>query len=182
MSLIYITGVSGTGKSTILKELQARGYKAYGVDENGYADWVNHETGNVDIFPHNDPDLVDMHQWFHHHAWVINAKKIAELKRRVDSSHTTIFLCGAGIGEEAAWQYFDCVIALLIDPDTLKLRIAARTDNQYGKTSEELTRALAWQAKHNATYYAQRGAILVDATQPVEVVVGSVVECLAAYL
>ncbi|HET9898538.1 MAG TPA: hypothetical protein VFQ44_26725 [Streptosporangiaceae bacterium] len=35
MSLYYVTGLSGTGKSAVLTELRARGYLARGVDEDG---------------------------------------------------------------------------------------------------------------------------------------------------
>ena len=41
MSLIYITGISGSGKSTVLRELAKQGYEAHGVDEEGYADWID---------------------------------------------------------------------------------------------------------------------------------------------
>jgi thymidylate kinase len=36
MSLIYVTGLSGAGKSAVLDELVARGCEARGVDEDGY--------------------------------------------------------------------------------------------------------------------------------------------------
>lgn len=44
MPLIYITGVSGTGKSTVWAELKNRGIEAYDVDEDGLARWQNNKT------------------------------------------------------------------------------------------------------------------------------------------
>jgi dephospho-CoA kinase len=35
MALIFITGISGAGKSTIAKELSRRGYEVYDTDEDG---------------------------------------------------------------------------------------------------------------------------------------------------
>jgi hypothetical protein len=51
MALFYVTGLSGTGKSAVLSELRVRGYHARGVDEDGYADWINKVTGTPDGFP-----------------------------------------------------------------------------------------------------------------------------------
>jgi hypothetical protein len=60
MSLFFVTGLSGTGKPAVLGELRARGHQARGVDEDGYADWINRATGSADDFPRNDPGL-DFH-------------------------------------------------------------------------------------------------------------------------
>jgi len=57
VSLFYVTGLSGPGKSAVLAELRARGYQARGVDEDGYADWINRVTGTPDDFSPDDPDL-----------------------------------------------------------------------------------------------------------------------------
>jgi dephospho-CoA kinase len=35
MGLIYVTGISGSGKSTVRAELRARGFFAHDVDEDG---------------------------------------------------------------------------------------------------------------------------------------------------
>jgi hypothetical protein len=65
MSLIYVTGLSGTGKSAILGELRARGYRARGVDEDGYADWINRVTGTADEFPYGTGILTFMRARWH---------------------------------------------------------------------------------------------------------------------
>ena len=51
MALYYVTGLSGSGKSSVLRELRARGYHARGVDEDGFADWINRISGRADAFP-----------------------------------------------------------------------------------------------------------------------------------
>jgi hypothetical protein len=55
MALLYVTGLSGTGKSAVLSDLLARGYHARGVDEDGYADWVSLVSGIPDDYPRDDP-------------------------------------------------------------------------------------------------------------------------------
>jgi GTPase SAR1 family protein len=43
---VLLTGMSGTGKSTLIGELVARGFKAVDLDEDGWSDveWVGDPT------------------------------------------------------------------------------------------------------------------------------------------
>jgi predicted ATPase len=43
--LLFITGISGSGKSEVLAELRQRGYEAYGSDEDNLAAWYDRQTG-----------------------------------------------------------------------------------------------------------------------------------------
>ena len=45
MGLVWITGVSGTGKSTVRVELATRGYQSFDTDEDGIAVWRLRTTG-----------------------------------------------------------------------------------------------------------------------------------------
>jgi len=47
MSLIYITGISGSGKSAVRDELLRRGFEVHGTDENDIAAFYNNGTGQV---------------------------------------------------------------------------------------------------------------------------------------
>jgi thymidylate kinase len=55
--LVYVTGLSGSGKSSVLLQLKKRGYEAHGVDEEGYADWVDRMNGQCVRFPHGNPEV-----------------------------------------------------------------------------------------------------------------------------
>jgi thymidylate kinase len=61
------------------------------------------------------------------------------------------------------------VVALVIDVDTLKRRVANREDS-FGKLPEELERILRWHNNYEDSY-RQFGALIVDATRPAEEVV-----------
>jgi adenylylsulfate kinase-like enzyme len=46
MRKVYITGVSGTGKTTTAKELQKRGFYVISIDEvDNLCSWIDQETG-----------------------------------------------------------------------------------------------------------------------------------------
>jgi hypothetical protein len=50
MKRILLTGLSGTGKSTVIDELAARGYKAVDLDSEEYAEWIPYTpTSATDI-------------------------------------------------------------------------------------------------------------------------------------
>ena len=175
MSLYYVTGLSGTGKSSVLRELRARGYHARGVDEDGYADWVNRITGRVDRFPHHDPGL-DFHAWYAAHYWVLSVRRISILSRAAARIGQPVFLCGSASGDDVVWQRFAKVIALVADEDTIVGRLAAR-DNDFGKVPEELADVLFWHAGFEAAYRGF-GATIIDATRPLSQVVAEVLAVL----
>jgi predicted ATPase len=45
VSLVFVIGISGAGKSTVCVALQARGYEAHDMDLEGNAAWIHRETG-----------------------------------------------------------------------------------------------------------------------------------------
>ena len=73
------------------------------------------------------------------------------------------------------WELLDGVIYLSVDDETLRRRLADRTDNGYGKSGDELNGILhanqTW-----ASMYRERGATIVDATGPLDHVVDAVVQ------
>ncbi len=173
MSLFYVTGISGSGKSEVLEELKVRGYEAYGIDENGFADWVNKSNGGVEALPQNRPNF-DIHRWFREHYWVLNSTKIARLMKRSSKSDNPIFLCGLADGEDKVWHMFTKLFLLTIDNKTLEQRITQRIDNDFGKNPAEMHSIFEWLSK-NEKRYQRLGAIPIDATQPVVNVVDEII-------
>ena len=170
MPLIYVTGISASGKSAVLVELRARGFTAYGVDEDGYGKWLD-DSGKDDVLP-ADGEALDMHRWMRDHDWVLDVAKIAMLKERSDRTNETVFLCGVAAGDGDAWGFFDVVCALVVDEETIKRRIDRRAD-AFGKRPDELTQILEWNAGYENTY-RRFGATIIDGTQAVPRVVDDV--------
>ena len=171
MALYYVTGLSGTGKSAVLRELRVRGFRARGVDEDGYADWINRITGRPDAFPRNDPEF-DFHAWYAAHYWVLSVRRISLLSRAAARLGKPVFLCGSASGDDVVWQLFDKVIALVADQETIRRRLAARPEG-FGKTPEELADVLFWHAGFE-TAYRGFGATVIDATRPLLEVVAEI--------
>lgn len=67
MSLYFITGSPGTGKSEVCRQLNARGYEAYDTDSAGFAQWKNLETGyihpkSIVTTADRTPDFMKVHE------------------------------------------------------------------------------------------------------------------------
>src|SRR5437660_1029900 len=80
MPLYYITGIAGSGKSTVLSELKRRGYEAYDVDEAGpaTAKWYNDTTGFV--HPKSSVKKEDRTPDFlANHSWKVPRQEVVEL-------------------------------------------------------------------------------------------------------
>jgi thymidylate kinase len=170
MTLIYVTGISGAGKSTVPTELIRRGYEAYGTDEDSIAAFYHNETG-VRIGNDVAPDI-RTEQWRKEHSWKVPRKVIKDLNDAAKGK--PVFLCGVVSNDADFWELFAHVIALTVDEDTLIKRLRGRTNNDFGKSDHELRDVLAWQ-KNAADDYKRLGAELIDSTRPVAEVVDDII-------
>jgi adenylate kinase family enzyme len=46
MKRVLITGVSGTGKSAVTRELAARGYEAHDLDTSEWSHWIDRDPAD----------------------------------------------------------------------------------------------------------------------------------------
>ena len=140
-----MTGMSGTGKSTVLNELRRRGFAVIDTDEPGWTEWRDEDGGYV---------------------W--REERIAELLARDRTA--TLYVSGTVSNQGRFYPQFDAVVLLSAPADVLLRRIEARTTNDYGKTAEERDLILG----HLAEVEPLLRAICtheIDATQPIEKVV-----------
>ena len=180
MGIIYITGVSGMGKSQVLKELQARGLEAHGVDEDMYGDWINRETGAAEEleFPEGNTDF-DIHDWYKDHAWVLSRNRVAQLATKAVAKHQDIFLCGTADGFDECKEMFSKVFALhMDDAEGLSRRIQERTDVDFGKDPAELERILEWQ-RNGEAHFRSMGATVLNADRPTPKIVDDILSTIA---
>ena len=110
---VLLTGMSGTGKSSVIRELTARGFKAVDTDDG----W-------------SEP-LPDGRQMWREDA-------VQELLATEDAD--VLFVAGCEENQAQFHGQFDHIILLSAPLEVLAGRLATRTSNLYGKTPEELTR------------------------------------------
>jgi len=173
VTLIYVTGISGAGKSTVRGELARRGYRAFDTDEDEIAQWTHRVTGVVTpllVEAHRTPEFLSENEW---RAEPERVRRLAD-----ESAGHTVFLCGHVGNEDDVWSYFDEVLFLSIDQATMERRLATRTTHTFGTKPHELELLLAWHAVID-DYYMRRGAIMVDASPAAVRVVDEILRTLA---
>lgn len=167
MSFIYITGVSGTGKTTIYNELKNRGFEAYDVEEDGLARRQNKITGYI-----HPKSSVKEHQhtqeFLDTYSWIIPREYMEELAKKAKNKN--VYLCGVFSNERDLSDLFDKVIALNIDRETLIHRLRTRTNNNFGKSEHELAHVIEWHKGVNK-YYKEAGYIIIDSNRPLKQII-----------
>src|SRR3954470_18744468 len=109
MSLIFVTGIAGAGKSTVRGELVRRGLLAYDTDEDEIAQWRNRETGEI------TPLLAEAHrtpEFLAQNDWIAEPDRVRQLD--ADGASRTVFLCGSVGNEDKLWPFFEKVFLLSI--------------------------------------------------------------------
>lgn len=151
-----IEGVSGTGKTSVCKELQRRGYHAlHGDRELAY-------QGDPATGTRTDSATHENHIW--------DVDKVKALVANQDE--TVTFFCGGSRNFSKFIDLFDGVFVLEVDLDTLNRRLEERPENEWGgKKSEREFIARLHQTKEDIP----RNGIIIDATAPIEQVVDEIV-------
>jgi len=173
VSLVYVTGISSSGKSTVCKELQKINIEAHDADSEGFNRWCNIKTGLPTIRRLFNRNAGKSEKWTDNYSWNTSQKKVKKLVKK--AKNKLIFLCGISANEEAIWNLFDKVICLTIDKKTLRKRLATRTTNDFGKAPHELKKVLSW----HKTYLEEKlkkNAVPIDATQPINKVVKEILD------
>jgi dephospho-CoA kinase len=112
---VLLTGMSGTGKSSVVRALAARGYKAVDTDDG----W-------------SEPLPDGRQQW-----------REDAIDRLLDTEDADVlFVAGCEENQAQFHPRFDHIVLLSAPVETLLERVATRTGNPYGKSPDELSRIL----------------------------------------
>ena len=112
---VLLTGMSGAGKSALVRELRRRGHTAYDADD-GFS----------------EPRA--------HGRWGWKADLVADLLAHAPPDRLMFF---AGCSEEQIELPFDYRVLLTAPKSVLVQRLRTRTGNSYGRDSGELAQVLA---------------------------------------
>ena len=130
MKRILLTGMSGTGKSTVISALAARGYRALDLDCDTFSEWV--ELDDASAMP-GSPVEADR-------DWIWRADRVDELLSIADTD--VLFLSGCASNMGQFLPRFDQIILLSAPADVIVERLRSRTTNPYGKHPDEVARVL----------------------------------------
>lgn len=163
---LLVTGVSGTGKSTICRALAVRGVQTIGIDETpGLSYWVNKETKEKLI---KKADFTEA--FLAEHEWVCDMELLQKL---VETTEGTVVICGNVENIKECIDFCDKTLFLSCDAQTLFARIDARKDNDYGK-SEDAKQFILGYMQELEDVCMQAGAIRINVQQPIDAVVAEV--------
>jgi predicted nucleic acid-binding protein len=158
MALVWVTGSSGVGKSTVCALLKSRGEQAVDAHFEGFSHWVDRTSGQIVA----DPPYPTPGGWLERCAWRISRVEVETLSTRTHDK--SAFLFGSAENEVAVWDLFDQMVCLVADNETLRDRLGTRATNPFGKHQEELAAALGWNENVETTYRSL-GATIIDGTQ-----------------
>jgi dephospho-CoA kinase len=116
-----VTGMSGTGKSTVLAELARRGHRVVDTDDEGWSDQVPAAGGDG---------------W--EQLW--RADRIDALL--AEPGDEPLFLSGCVANQGQFYPRFAAVVLLSVPEEVLLERVASRRTNPFGKTAAERARIL----------------------------------------
>jgi shikimate kinase len=109
MKRVLLTGMSGTGKSTLIKALAARGYKAVDADDHGLSEWV--------AVPLDEPTGLGRGQ-----DWVWREDRIQDLLASDDAE--VLFLSGCSPNQGTFYPQFDHIVLLTAPAAVIVERLA----------------------------------------------------------
>jgi gluconate kinase len=162
-----ITGVAGTGKSTLAKELRRRGFAAYDVEE-GFSYHINKQTGERAAYPTNPTP-----EWYEQHERVFNEEILKNLFKK--HQHQPLFISSITANQAKFYPDFDKIFLLTAPDEVITHRLGTRTNNFFGRHPLELQRVIGRHQQFDDECKAL-GAIEIDATRPVSEMVDQILE------
>lgn len=157
MKKILVTGMSGTGKSALIEELVARGYKGVDLDDPGYSEYR--------VVPKQAGEAADRSEW----VW--REEAVRELLVADDAD--VLFVAGCASNQWLFYGQFDHIVLLSAPVPVMLERLATRTTNAYGKHPDEVTEVLA---NHETIEPLLRrvATVEIDSSAPLDQVVAGV--------
>lgn len=164
----YITGIAGTGKSTLASELRKHNILTYDVDViEGLCHWRHKETKEkARYFTGVGKDWIDAHEWICDEEMLRSM-----LDKHPDSD---VIVVGIASNQENFLKLFNNVFLLYCSEETFIHRLNTRSEgNNFAKDKSEQEQILSWY-KDFQEKMIQLGAIPINTDKPLEEVVAEI--------
>lgn len=125
---VLITGMSATGKSSIIVELGARGFDAVDLDTTEWSHWVDVDPADT-LTPATGKD------------WVWREDQVRELLSA--PRERPLFVSGCAANMERLFPWIDRIVLLSAPLPTILQRLAQRGPGAYGHSEEERQNVMA---------------------------------------
>lgn len=143
MLRVLITGMSGTGKSTLLDRLASCGYKTVETDAEPRLRRFVPRIGDASQvsrnYSSNSADFAAVAGL--EGEWMWNEESVQQLLSTEDAE--ILFLCGTARNQRKFYPQFDHIILLSAPVPVIVERVTTRTNNPYGKHPDELAEILS---------------------------------------
>lgn len=161
MRRVLITGMSGSGKSSVIQELANRGYKAIDTDWDPRWERVSGEA---------HPGVLES-------DWIWREDAIRDLLNAEDAG--ILFVSACVPNQYKFYDRFDHIV-LLTAPEAVTVeRLARRTNNPYGKSPEEVAIVLRYKQSIEPML-ERRATLVIDTSISLEQVVAKILAISAA--
>jgi shikimate kinase len=141
MKRIFITGMSGTGKTSVIEMLCSRGFTAIDTDYDG---WCAPSDRNGET------------------EWLLREDKLSDLLNRPSTS--PLFVAGCRSNQSKFYKFFDCRVLLAAPLEIMLARVAERTSNPYGKTDQQRAE-IRWNFEHIEPLLRQSTDLEIDSSK-----------------
>jgi methylenetetrahydrofolate dehydrogenase (NADP+)/methenyltetrahydrofolate cyclohydrolase len=162
--VFYITGMSGTGKSTVVEKLAEKGIFPIDADSiKGLTYWIDKETKEKTEW---HPGMSK--EWYSKHQYVCDKEKLVNLIK--NSPKGIVVVAGLFNNRSELRDLFDKVFLLQCKEETFLKRIIERENHNFGKHPLEQENILSWY-KNFEREVLEEGAIPINTEHPLKEVV-----------
>ena len=167
MKKFCITGVSGTGKSSVIEELKKKGINAFDIDAmDELCHWRDEEQGKrVEYYPGIGKEWLDKHYYF------CDTKK---LKAIMDSCDGPVVVAGLASNQEEFLALFDKVFLFYCDKKIFLQRLDNRENHDFARDKSEQEHILGYYKELEAEM-REYGAVPIDTNAQINEIVNKII-------